>query len=221
MSDYETEEQQVEAIKEWWKQNGMSVLLGVALGVGAILSWNGWNAYEASNAMKASDLYTEISEAVKADNTEAVSSIATTLRDDYSDSSFASMASLMEAKINAESNQLTDAVSHLQWVIDNSDFQELKTVAAIRKARVLLADGKVSDALASLPEAATGGFSGLIAEVRGDIYIALGDTDKARESYLEAQVNGGSQASPALLGMKLDNLATEEQDAQIGNEDES
>ena len=183
MSDYETEEQQVEAIKEWWKQNGSSVLLGIGLGVGAILSWNGWQGYQESKAMEASDKYTEISEAVAAGDTGKVAAIADELRDDHGGSSFAAMASLLEAKVAAESDNLDVAAEQLQWVVDNSSLEELKTVAAIRKARVLLADGKAENALEVLPDVASGGFAGLAAEVRGDIHLALGQSEKAREAY--------------------------------------
>ena len=39
MEVYETEEQQVEAVKKWWKENGVSLIVGVVMGLSAIAGW--------------------------------------------------------------------------------------------------------------------------------------------------------------------------------------
>lgn len=208
MSDYETEEQQVEAIKGWWKDNGSSVILGVVLGVGAILSWNGWRSYQQSQAFAASDVYSEVTEAVDENALERVSSLADSLRSDHGKSAYAAMASLLEAKVLAQENTLNEAADKLQWVIDHSTLDELRVIASVRKARVLLAMGEPQGALDSLPDTEVSEFAGLVAEVKGDIHMALGDKEAARAAYLEAQ-QGRVSGNPSVLGMKIDDLAVE------------
>lgn len=206
MSDYETEEQQVEAIKDWWKENSKSVFLGVVLGVGGILSWRGWVSYEQNQAVEASDLYAQVADAAVADDSATVKSLSATLRDDHSGSAFASMASLMEARVDVQEGAFSEAGDRLQWVIDNASLEEMKVVARLRQARVLLADGKADEALKALPASVSPEFAGRAAEIRGDIHLAKGDIDAARNAYSEAQTQ--SQGN-SLLGMKLDDLAVE------------
>jgi predicted negative regulator of RcsB-dependent stress response len=205
VSDYETEEQQVEALKEWWKENGKSVVLGVVLGVGAIFSWRGWVSHQENLAVEASDLYAEVVDFLSNDDLVGIEKNASILRSEYADTTFASMASLAEAKLQVEHSELARAVEKLQWVVENSDLDEFKNIALLRKARVLLANGQADDALKALPKTANLAFKGLFAEVRGDIYLSKGDKDKARQAYTEASASGSSD--PQLLGMKLDDLA--------------
>ena len=204
--DYETEEQQVEALKEWWKQNGNSVLLGLAIGVAIIVSWNAYGSYQTKIALDASNAYESVMQAMDDDKDEEVDKIATSLRNDHDDSSFAAMASLIDAKVHIKNNQLDQALTKLQWVIENSDFEELKVVAQVRAARVLLALDKADDAFDALPSVAPMGFTGLVSEVRGDIYLKKGELEKARVAYQTAQSSADSVANPTLLGMKLDDL---------------
>ncbi len=202
--DFETEEQQVEAIKEWWRQNGSSVLLGLGIGVAIIVSWNAWNSHTESIALAASDRYEQVVEAMEAGDTAKVAKNAKDLRGDYSDSSFAALASLVDAKMQVEDNDLSTASSTLQWVIDNCRIDEIQTVARIRKARILLDLGKTDEALSILPDVASQGFVALVEEVRGDIFLNKNEIDKARAAYLAAQT--GSGANSSLLGMKLDDI---------------
>ncbi len=221
MSDYETEEQQVEALKQWWKENGKSVLLGVILGVAGIFSWRGWISYQNSQAVTASEIFTKITEAMVSGDSEAVNTMAAGLREDHSASAFAAMASLLDAKSLVEENQLDAAADVLQWVADYAGLEEMKIVARIRKARVLLASGDPDGALEVLPESPPLAFSAMVAEVNGDIYLAKGEVGKARESYQKAQASGNASADPNLLGMKLDDLAVEETVDSNMDKDES
>ena len=43
MEHYETEEQQVEAIKRFWKENGTAIIVGAVLGLGGLWGWRYYN----------------------------------------------------------------------------------------------------------------------------------------------------------------------------------
>ena len=68
MDIYQTEEEQVEALKKWWAENGKSAVFGVVLGLGAIFGWREWQDYETARAMAASELYQELVVAARSDD---------------------------------------------------------------------------------------------------------------------------------------------------------
>ncbi|MDO6459818.1 tetratricopeptide repeat protein [Granulosicoccaceae sp. 1_MG-2023] len=217
MSEYETEEQQVEAIKSWWSENGRSVLFGVVLGVAVIGGWRGFAAYKDGRAQDAAGIYGEFVEAAGAADLDKVASLAQQLRDDYSGLTFPVMASLAEAGLLvSEKGDLATAAERLDWALNNASLEEMKTIAALRLARVRLAQGEHQAALSALPESASPAFAGLTAEIRGDIELAMGDQAKARASYEEARTLGGEVVNPAVLDMKIGDLALPESEKEEG-----
>ncbi len=72
MAEYETEEQQVEALKEWWKQNGLAIIGGAVLGIAALLGWRGWNMYQEKQATEASDIFAVAQEALNNNDINAL-----------------------------------------------------------------------------------------------------------------------------------------------------
>jgi len=57
MSDFLTEEEQVERIKSWWGANSTSIIVGLVLAVLAIVGWRALQDYTSSRAESASDAY--------------------------------------------------------------------------------------------------------------------------------------------------------------------
>ena len=208
MSEYETEEQQVEAIKSWWSENGRSVLFGVVLGVAVIGGWRGYGAYQDGQAEAAAGVYGQFVEAVEEVDIALAGELASQLREDYSGYAFPVMASLAEAGLLVnEKSDLSAASQSLQWALDNASLDEMKTIAALRLARLKAAQGDYDAALATLPETAAPAFAGMTAEIRGDIELAMGQQEKARASYEEARNLGGDVVNPAVLDMKIGDLA--------------
>ena len=72
MADYETEEEQVEALKDWWKQNGLAVIGGAVLGISALLGWRGWNWHQENQANEASDIFAVVQEAVNKNDAKCI-----------------------------------------------------------------------------------------------------------------------------------------------------
>jgi len=206
--DYETEEQQVEALKKWWSENAMSVIAGVAIGALAIFGWVGWGKYQVSQARQASDGFTRTLDALQdGSGSDAAVASATELRDEHGNTLYAVMASMAAGKALAESGDFDGAAKELKWAAKNSDSDEIRTLAKIRLARVLGAAGSVDEALGELPAKPAKRFTGLIAEVRGDLHLLKGDKDKAREAYQQAVDSGERVADNRLLTMKLNDLA--------------
>jgi len=203
--DYETEEQQVEALKKWWAENGKSVILGVGIGAFAIFGWQGWNKHQLSKARQASDGYQQTLAALNGEG-DAVE-IAKDVKDDHSGTLYATMAALAAARSAVEKSDLETAEKELRWAVSNSPQKEISTIARVRLARVQGALGKHKDAFKTLPGKAPEAFTALVEEVRGDLYSATGEAEKARVAYQAALDSGESGGDRNTLEMKLNELA--------------
>ena len=67
----QTEEEQLERIKEVWHRHGVPVLTGVVLALAGVFGWNGWTNYQENKASNASAVYQSMLESVLQDDSEA------------------------------------------------------------------------------------------------------------------------------------------------------
>ena len=185
MSVYQTEEEQVEAIKKWWKENGTSVVAGVVIGLGAVFGWQGWNSYQDRMGKEASVAFSQLLGAVNAGNTESASKQAELLRVEYESSNYAMLAAMAQARLKLEQGDSAAARSQLEWTLQNSDDDSLKTLAQLNLARILLSEGDL-DGAAGLAAISEGGFAADFAELRGDIATARKQLEEARDAYSQA-----------------------------------
>ena len=54
MDEYSSEKEQIEEIKQWWKDNGTFIITGLVVGFGALGGWKYWQAYKEQRAATAS-----------------------------------------------------------------------------------------------------------------------------------------------------------------------
>lgn len=204
--DYETEEQQVEALKAWWTENGRAVITGVVLGAGAIGGWKVWENRQEGLAVAASDAFSQTMEAVNANDSAKVVTLADELQEDQPDNLYSSYANLAAARAAVESDNLDDAASRLAWVAKNAPQDDVQLIAKVRLARIQGASGDATAGLASLPATFPSAFAGLVEEARGDLLMLGGQTDAARSAY-EAALASQYVANREGLTMKLNELA--------------
>lgn len=201
MTDFKTDEEKAEDIKKWWKENGTSVIAGVALAIAGLFGWEYWQSNKIQNAEAASADYLIASR--EADKTIAQQQLAN-LQDNYSSTPYAAMAALQSAKLYAEEGKDQETATALQWVIDNSSEAEYQEVARLRLARVHIVMKKYDEALALTQYDYGDGFESLLDELRGDIFAAQSKVDDARKAYERAILTDGG--ANELIQMKLDNL---------------
>ncbi|MCQ3827986.1 tetratricopeptide repeat protein [Microbulbifer elongatus] len=215
MADHLTEEEQIESIKRWWKENGTGIVTGVVLALAAYFGWQWWQGKERGEAEAASNMYQSFVEAVSAnegnpDNKQVTTakSLARELKDDYGNRIYATQASLELAALAAKENDLEAAAKELQWALDNTGDEALKLVAKRRLAAVKAARGETKEALKLLEGDVPPAFASLYAETRGDILVQQGDTDAARTAYQEAraQILPEQAANSRLLDLKIESL---------------
>ena len=207
--EYETEEQQVEALKTWWAENGRAVIAGVVLGVAIIGGWSFWQSRQEGQAVAASERYSRTMSAIANGDAAAVAEHADTLADEHGGTLYAAYASLAAARVAIENDDLDAAAERLGWAAENAPQEEVRLIARVRLARVSAAGGDAAAALERLPEDYPEAFTGLVEEARGDLLVLAGQPEAARGAYEKAQ-SSGDVADPNALSMKLDELAVAE-----------
>lgn len=206
MSDFRTEEEQAEALKKWWRENGKFIVAGIVIGITAIFGWRGYNNHLAQQAEAASILYEQMLVASRGNDSENVAVYANRIIDDYKSSAYATFATLMLAKLAAEAGELDQAETHLRWVMENNSQDEFKHVARLRLARVLIAGDKLELAEDMLNVSKPGDFSPRYEELRGDIFVKQNKIEEARQAYQRALANSSAEGGQSILQMKLDDL---------------
>ena len=204
MEVYNSEQEQVEALKAWWDKNGRSSLVALAVFLLSVVGWQQWDGHRKGIAEAASTHYQKMVEMMGKDSTNAMEA-GRALIANYPDSIYAVMASMTMAKLAVEQKDLDGAAAHLRSAMQQSDQPELAELARLRLARVELAQGNHDAALATLAGGETSAGSD---ELRGDILLAQGSVDAARDAYTKA-LEGYSETvdKREMVQMKLDDLA--------------
>ena len=202
MDAYKTEEEQVQAIKQWWKENSLSIIAGLVIG-GAILGgYSYFGEYKQSQAQQASVIYSSIL-AIKEDKTKDVE----TLKNDYSSTPYAALASLILAKDAVDKNEIEKAVSELKWVVDNAADDGVQHIAKQRLARLYLNQNDIDAAESLIQSIKSQEFSAIYSEIRGDINLAKNLPVQAKENYrLALSAMTSADQRYRIIKMKLDDL---------------
>jgi predicted negative regulator of RcsB-dependent stress response len=204
---YATEEEQVEALKKWWKDNGKSVLGGVLIGVAVLYGGKMWFEQRNRHIEIASAEFEAMIQDINQDKKNEAADRGAAILGQYTDTAYGELTALAMAKIKVDENDLVAAKSHLQWALDNAKQEDIKRIARLRLAQVLHAEAKYDEALQMLNIADVGKFAASYDELKGDIYVAKGDAAQARTHYdLALQSLEPTSRARRYIEMKLDDL---------------
>lgn len=207
---YDLEEQeQLAALKAWWKDNGGMVLAVVAAAAIAIGGWYTWRNWQAGQSAQAAALYDTLLKAVQAGDAKALGDAGGTLVESFPRTHYASMGALASARFHFERNDLKNARAQLQWVADRSSSDELKDLARLRLAGVMLDEKAYDDALKLLEAKHSPAMAAQYAALKGDLLAAKGQPAEAKAAYklaLEKSDERGSAAFRASVQLRLDAL---------------
>jgi predicted negative regulator of RcsB-dependent stress response len=180
------EQEQLDAIKAFWKQYGNLITWLLVLLLGAFAAWNGWNWWQRDQGIKASAMYDALEQAAQAGDVDKTTRVLGDLKERFPRTAFAQQGALAAARVQFDKGQLDAAKASLAWAAESGAEDELRTIARLRLAG-LLADAKQYDeALKQLDAAKTSGFEGLVADRRGDVLAAAGRKDEAKAAYQAA-----------------------------------
>ncbi len=228
---YQSDEEQIEALKKWWDENGKSTVIAIVVSILAVFGWQGWQKQQQADMDAASSIYQNLLAAANGANGEpskeqltTANHLAETLKSDFSGSSYAQYAALYKAKFAVANSDLESAEQELQWVIDSNPDQALMVQTRLRLARVLYSLERYDDALGELGHESTG-FESAFDEVRGDILLAKGEKEEALSAYQQARSSSAADLSAPrnpVLDLKIQQLeSTDSASTAAANDSQS
>lgn len=206
MEIYQTEEQQVEAIKGYWEENGNMIIAGIVLGFVGFIGFNYYKDSKLADELAISNSYQELIEKSATDK-EAFSKNAKEFITENSTTSYASLTALALAKEAASKKDWATAETQLILAIDSAPTEGIKGIASLRLARIQVQLEEYEKAFTTLDKPLPESFTASIEEIKGDTYLLQGKKELARNAYQVAIAADGLATSPGLQ-MKLDDLAT-------------
>ena len=201
------EQEQLDTLKAWWKENGNRLLGMLLIVVVAMGGWRGWQYYQNQQSSEAATLYAGFLQQLESNDAKRVNDAAAAVMDKYAASGYAARAALLAAQVNGQGKETARARTQLHWVIDHAAEAGLKDVARLRLAAVLLDEKNYADAMKLLEAKHPASFDGLYADLRGDVLSAQGKTDEARNAYkLAYEKTDAKSMYRNLIQMKMDAL---------------
>lgn len=216
MVELRSEEEQLDAVKRWWKENGMSLIAGAVLAAAGVFGWNAWQNYQQGQAEAASMRYQQLvtittGDELNEDQITRARDLVSELTDEHGGTLYAELALLLEARLAVQQDDLEGARTALESVSEDSSRRYVQSLAWLRLARIELADGNPEQALALLDKPITDALAAQQANVRGDAFAAQGDTDAARDAWKSAVEVSQTHDQPLYgVQLKLDDLGAEE-----------
>ncbi|MDR6641055.1 MULTISPECIES: YfgM family protein [Rhodanobacteraceae] len=202
--DYE----QGERVQQWLRKNGVSIAVGIALGLVLIFGWQQWKSHRAGHEQAAAGEYSALQAAVAQNNANAIDVHTETLLKDYADTAWSVFAAGERAQRNVMAGQLDKASGDLDWAVAHAKDDALKTLVQLRVAQLKFAQNKPQDALTALDAMPGKSFVAIAQELRGDALVKLGRHDDARKAYQAAiAAMGDSAPQRGVVQTKLDDLA--------------
>jgi predicted negative regulator of RcsB-dependent stress response len=184
---YDLEEQeQLAALKAWWKDHGNLIVLAISAAAIVIAAWQGWRWYQRGQALQASAVYGVLAKAAQSGDAKSVRDAGGTLAESYARTTYASLGALVAARFYFDRGDVKNAKAQLQWVLERSGSEDLRSLARLRLAAVLLDEGAHDEALKLLEGAHAEAYAVQYAVLKGDILVEKKQIAEAKTAYRNA-----------------------------------
>ena len=205
MEVYSTENEQVDALRRFFIENGKALAIGVVIGIGALLGWRYWQNHQQAEMTGASQSYQQASEALTGGKADGVALAEKFIEKNANN--YGVLAALQLAQHEVDQKNFAKAEQQLAWAQGQTKDENLKSLIDLRLARVQLQENKLDDALKTLYLINATGWVAMAQDIRGDVLVKKGDVKGAREAYSKGLASDASQSLQGLLRMKLNNLS--------------
>ena len=213
-----TEEEQIEALKNWWDENGTQLLIGVVVVLAGVFGYRTWETNTQVAAESASNLYEDLTEVATVGPFDRLSDedrataefIVNQLKTEYSSSIYAHFGSMHMAKLSVENDDLDGAEAALRWSLDNGVNETIGVIVNERLARVLFAKDDFQGAIDVLESMDPGAYERSYEELKGDVYFAMDNLEQARASYDRALAATENPDAFPYLKMKSQDISVPE-----------
>ena len=191
MDEFLSEREQVDRIRQWWKENGAWIIVGVGGGILSLAGWNWWQGYQLQRAEQASAIFSVVAEAALEGRVDEVRVGVEQLAAGHGSSPYLQHGRLALAATSVRAGDVDVAIAQLEQVMNDARDPQLKLVARLRLARLMAAEGEGDRALGLVRGVDAGAFAAGFAEIEGDVLAARGDAAGAREAYRRALAAAG------------------------------
>jgi predicted negative regulator of RcsB-dependent stress response len=203
---YETEEQQVEAIKKWWKANGNTLIIAAVVGLAGLWGWRFYNESVISKQEATSQAYSEMLVEYEAQGEGQRLDIIRTFAAENSDNSYGVLASLLFAKEAIAEKNYQLAKTQLMQLQSQNSYQPLDALINLRLARVQSELAEYDAALTTLALIEEKQYLAKAYQLKGSIYLKQGEVEKARSAFQDA-INVSQGRVDSVLQLQFDDLA--------------
>lgn len=180
------EQEQLDQVRHFWARYGNAITWVLILVLGAVAAWNGWNYWQRSQATQAAALFDEMERAASAKDAERMERALTQMKDRFGSTTVAAQSGLLAGKTLFEAGKPDGARAALTWVVDKAPDDAYKAVARLRLVALDMEAQAYDQALKTLDVPVPKAFGPLVADRRGDVFMAQGKTEEAKAQYQEA-----------------------------------
>jgi len=208
MDIYASDDEKAEAIKQWWRENGFTVVIAAILSAAAVFGGRYWVVYQQQVAETAAGTYHQVLSLLEQDRAAEAESYTQQLLSEHASTPYSVFIALDMAARSTDDGDIDTAKTYLEWVIKNAELSGHKHLATLRLAKLLANDNQFEPALALTAEVDSAAFASLFAELRGDILIQQAKLNEAKQAYIAAMAElSASEPRFMILKMKLDDLS--------------
>jgi predicted negative regulator of RcsB-dependent stress response len=202
------EQEQVAELRAWWNQFGSLITAAIVAACVAFAGWQGWRWYERGQAAQAGGLFETLAHAAQAGDAKALRDAGGALLENFPRTMYASMGALTAARFYFDRNDLKSAKAQLQWVLEHGRTDDVRDLARLRLANVLMDEKAYDEALKLLDEKHAAAYDAEYAAAKGDVLIAKNQPAEAKAAYRLAldKAGSGNNAFRESVRMRLEAL---------------
>ena len=205
MEVYSNENEQTDALRRFFANNGKALAVGVVIGIAALGGWRYWSGHQEEATKSVSAQYQQLTSAMQAGKPETLEAVNTFANENSN--TYGALAAMDLAKQYVDTNQLDKAATLLQNGLKDTKDANLQAVINLRLARIQLQQNHADAALKTLDAVKGDGWTAIVADIRGEALLSKGDKQGARDAWSKGVESDASPALKQMMQMKMNNLS--------------